>query len=139
IEGNADKHLVLSFSQALPGRAYTLPLRGLPRTQRIDVSLAGRTLDGGDAAQALRERDWQPDRDFVATAPESAAAIAAGNLVVGAIRFGGTASPEPPAAVTMLVDTSASRALGFAGYVQSIRALIDAMRADYGDAMPLQV
>ena len=35
--------------------------------------------------------------------------------------------------MTLLVDTSASRALGFARYVRSVRELVAKLRAKYGD------
>jgi outer membrane protein OmpA-like peptidoglycan-associated protein len=44
-----------------------------------------------------------------------------------------------PAGVTLLVDTSASRALGFGAYVAAIRKLAGELRARYGDALPLEV
>jgi len=143
IPGNSDKHLVLSFSQELAGRGYTLPLRGLPKTARVAVQLVANALDGTTTTQVLSEHDWQPDRDFVATVPASAAAVTSGGLVVGALALadarGTFAPPEVPSQLTLLVDTSASRALGFAGYVRSIHALIDALRASYGDPLQLRV
>jgi len=143
IAASSDKHLVLSFSQELAGRGYTLPLRGLPTTQRVDVQLAANALDGTPATQALSKRDWRPDRDFVATVPASAAAVTSGALVVGALAFadarGTFAAPEIPDRLTLLVDTSASRALGFAGYVRSIHDLVDALRTTYGDSLQLRV
>ncbi|MDB4963558.1 MAG: putative signal peptide protein [Myxococcales bacterium] len=143
IPAKGDKHLVLSFSQELAGRAYTLPLRGLPRVERVDVSLGAIRLDGSRHDQALTERNWQPDRDFVATIPAPAAAVSSGGLVVGALAIAeGNAAmlaPEAPRQLTLLVDTSASRALGFAAYVASIRQLIAQLRTTYGDPLELRV
>ena len=143
IAATSNKHLVLSFSHELAGRGYTLPLRGLPKTERVDVQLVANALDGTPTTQALSERDWQPDRDFVATVPASAAAVTSGALVVGALAFadarGTFAAPEVPDQLTLLVDTSASRALGFAGYVRSIHDLVDALRTRYGDQIQLRV
>src|SRR5512140_1388600 len=119
IPAKADKHLVISFSQELAGRGYTLPLRGLPKTERVDVHLGAMQLDGSVEDQRLSERNWQPDHDFVAKAAAAPAAVASGSLVAGAVAFGDSGAlgpPDPPKQVTLLVDTSASRALGFAGY-----------------------
>jgi outer membrane protein OmpA-like peptidoglycan-associated protein len=44
-----------------------------------------------------------------------------------------------PGSVTLLVDTSASRALGFDAYVGKVRKLIGEVRASWGDALPLEV
>ena len=131
IGAKADKHLVIAFSQELIGRGYTLPLRGLPKTERVDVRLVATGLDGAPHEQTLDERNWQPDRDFVSAIPSSAAAVMAGDLVVGALPFAPRAATAsaPLQDVTLLVDTSASRALGFAAYVASIHALVDTLGA----------
>jgi hypothetical protein len=143
IAANADKHLVLSFSQELVGRGYSLPLLGLPRTAQVDVRLDAIYLDGTRKRQTLSERHWQPDHDFVGDVPSAAAAVTAGNLVVGAIPFSDAAAAtvpgEPPRQILLAVDTSASRALGFTSYVRSIRGLVGELRARYGDPIELQV
>ncbi|MCX5745331.1 MAG: AgmX/PglI C-terminal domain-containing protein [Proteobacteria bacterium] len=141
IAARSDKHLVVSFSQELAGRAYALPLRGLPKIARVDVALVTTGLDGAHGTQTLGERDWQADRDFVANVPTTAAAVAAGTFVVGAFALDRATGPGPdvPKALSVLVDTSASRALGYAGYVRSIHAMIAAIRAAYGDPVQLQV
>ncbi|MEO8703624.1 MAG: VIT domain-containing protein [Kofleriaceae bacterium] len=137
----SDKHLVFAFSQELVGRTYALPLRGLPKTERVDVQLTSTTADGRRTVQALNERNWSPDRDFVAASSAPAAAVTAGEFVVGSLAFApaNTLPQEPPKDLTLLVDTSASRALGFAGYVASIRTLVSALRAQYGDPIALRV
>ncbi|MBL0215520.1 MAG: AgmX/PglI C-terminal domain-containing protein [Myxococcales bacterium] len=143
IPAKGDKHLVISFSQELVGKPYTLPLRGLPKIERVDATIGVMQLDGSSVDQGLSERNWRPDRDFVATTPGVGVAVTAGNLVVQAftpspevLEFG---PPQPPKRVTLLVDTSASRALGFQGYVASIHRLVSALRERYGDPLSLQV
>ncbi len=131
IPAKADKHIVISFSQELAGRAYALPLRGLPKTERVDVVLTASSPDGKPHDQKLAERNWQPDHDFIAKVPPTAAAVMAGEYVAGALAFAPStqAVHELPQEITLLVDTSASRALGFAGYVKSIHALVAALGA----------
>ena len=143
IPAMGDKHLVISFSQELAGKPYTLPLRGLPKIERVDATLGVMQLDGSSVDQGLSERNWRPDRDFVSTTPGVGVAVAAGNLVVQAftpsadvLEFG---PPQPPKRLTLLVDTSASRAAGFQSYVASIHRLISALRERYGDPLSLQV
>ena len=136
ISGMADKHLVISFSQELAGEQYKLPLRGLPKMERVDVVLG----DGKVLGQTLGEANWQPDRDFVSTAPTTAAGVTAGTLVAGTFSIAAsTAPPTPPKRITLLVDTSASRALGFRTYVSSIHGLVNELRSRYGDGLALQV
>src|SRR5262249_21202232 len=64
IAPNTDKHIVISYSQELPGARYVLPLRGLPKTERVNVELVATDAMGQRSTQKLDERNWQPDRDF---------------------------------------------------------------------------
>ena len=139
IAAKADKHLVISYSQELPGTRYTLPLRGLPRIAQLDVELAEVASDGKRTTQRLVERDWQPDRDFVATGPTAAIAVRAGSLVAAQVELAATAERDAPRGITLLVDTSASRALGFARYVAAIEKLAGDLAATWGKALPLQI
>ncbi|HVV87834.1 MAG TPA: VIT domain-containing protein [Kofleriaceae bacterium] len=142
IAPRADKHLIVSFSQELAGRPYTLPLRGLPATARVDVALEAAQADGSRARGGLHERAWRPDRDFVASVAAGPAAVGAGDTVVAVVPFapaGGAAAADLPRKLVLAVDTSASRALGFASYVRSVRALVAALRARAGDPLELQV
>jgi Vault protein inter-alpha-trypsin domain len=128
IPASGDKDLIVSYSQELPraGAPYVLPLHGLPRIG--EVSASARVLRADRAAPAwdettLREKAWQPDRDFAVTAtgPE---AIASGDLVAVRItpELGVGAAPMQHA--TILFDTSGSRALGYDQAVSQLGALI---------------
>jgi hypothetical protein len=133
IAPSADKHLVISYSQELPGSRYTLPLRGLPKVGKVDVQLAVMAPDGKRSTQQLNQRDWQPDQDFVSNVTTSAAAVASGTIVAAqvAVFDQGSGKLDTPTAMTMLVDTSASRGLGYVDYVRSIRTLVGQMAEKY--------
>ncbi|MGE0397815.1 MAG: VIT domain-containing protein [Kofleriaceae bacterium] len=133
IPAKGTKHLVLSFSQELPGERYVLPLRGLPKVERVDVSLDTMNIDGSRVQQVLNQRNWQPDRDFVSSAPATAEAISSGQLVVAQLSPFDQASvaADVPKSMTLLVDTSASRALGFARYASNLRELVQTMASRY--------
>lgn len=141
IPASGDKHLVISFAHELAGGAYVLPLRGLPAVGRIDVTVDAARLDGTRETHQLHERGWLPDRDFfVGTLGPSA--VAAGSLVAAAVPIRMAASAvaaDAPRSLTLLVDTSASRALGFARYAGEVRELIAALRARYGGQLELEV
>ena len=141
IPAKADKHLVISFSQELPGTRYTLPLRGLPKIEALDVALAVTGLDGKTTEQKLSQRNWTPDRDFVSDAPSAAEALYAGQFVVAQISPFDQAqvAVDRPTAITLLVDTSASRALGFERYARNVRELVSSMVAKYGDGLQLEL
>lgn len=137
IPANSDKHIVISYSQELPGARYVLPLRGLPNIDRIDVELATLGGDGRRSTQALRQRKWTPDRDFISDVSIGAKAIASGTMIATQVEvFDATQrAVETPSAMTLMVDTSASRGLGYDSYVKSVRALIGKLPT----TMPLDV
>jgi hypothetical protein len=140
IPAAATKHLIVAFSQPLGDRPYTLPLRGLPAIGAVDVAVDVRGADGAVTHHRVRERAWRPDRDVV-IAGGGAAAVAAGELVVATVAVPATALPPEPAPpqVLIAIDTSASRALGFAAQVGAAAALIDGLEARHGAALPLRV
>ncbi len=131
IPAKADKHIVISYSQELPGAQYVLPLRGLPKIERVDVALDAIGADGKRTPKTLSERNWQPDRDFASDLKLGAAGVIAGNMVASQIAIDGAGAAEPPGAITLLVDTSASRALGYEGYIQGVHELIGKLAARY--------
>jgi tetratricopeptide (TPR) repeat protein len=141
IPAKADKHLVISFSQEVAPGHYTLPLRGLAKAERVDVRVQVRGQSGGIAEQTLSERNWKPDRDVVVdgTSIGVPAAIAAGELAATRVTIELPKATEPPASVTLLVDTSASRALGFAAEARTVHQLVDELAHAYGGALPVQV
>jgi hypothetical protein len=141
IPAKGDKHIVISFSQELPGVRYVLPLHGLPTIERVDVSLDETTPDGKHQVETLHRNNWQPDHDFVSQGQVAAAAITNGSLVALQLApFAGQAQDsDKPAGLTLLVDTSASRGLGYATYLRNLQELVARLRVHYGDALRLQV
>jgi len=153
IAGRAQKHIVISYSQELPGAQYVLPLKGLPKTERVDISLAITDSAGKRVEETLNMKNWLPDRDFVSTigggTPTTVGGVAqalqattqAGTFVAAQVTVGDDAatSSQAPTGVTIMVDTSASRALGFASYVRSIKKLVDSMNTKWGATFPVQV
>ncbi|HEY4242512.1 MAG TPA: VIT domain-containing protein [Kofleriaceae bacterium] len=141
IPANGDKHIVLSYSQELAGAQYVLPLRGLPKIGDLDVHLDVLTPDGKHTEQTLAKHAWQPTTDFVSNTSVAAAAVGAGQAAVAQVMIGapGDATGDAPKSLTLLVDTSASRSLGYATYIQRVHALVAAIAKQHGGAMPLQV
>jgi hypothetical protein len=138
IPPDADKHIIVSYAQRVLNGRYVLPLRGLPRIGRFDARVETLGADGKRATRTVSERAWQPDRDVVAEggAPQG---IAAGMLVAAEVVLDVDAKPDAPHALTLLVDTSASRALGFTAYVQRVRELVAALRSRYGNTLALDI
>jgi tetratricopeptide (TPR) repeat protein len=133
IPAHASKDIVISYSQELAASAYVLPLRGLPKIDDVSVTLRAVRPGGSPQTQTLRETSWQPDRDFVADVV-TPAAIAAGTLVAATFEAdpaAGAAAADRPSALTLLVDTSASRAPGFRRYLDRVRALVAGLAERY--------
>ncbi len=141
IAPRAQKHLVISFSQELPGERYTLPLRGLPMIKQVDVRLEITDAKGVRTPQVMSETNWTPSRDFVSAAPSAAEALISGTTVVAQLPAlaPGQAIEDRPGALTLLVDTSASRALGYARYARNVRELVGALVRRYGDGLQIEV
>ena len=122
IPANARKELVLSYVQEVRQGAYVLPLRGLPEIGRLDAQV---TVVGAVKQPArLALSDDKPTADLVVDMPGSASpqttAIRAGELVVARVKPQAESKPDPLVATIMLVDTSASRGLGFEEELRSV-------------------
>ncbi len=130
IPAGATKEIVISYAQELTraDEPYRLPLRGLPRIG----TLAIRAVTGaGKAETRLERRDVTPDRDF-----ELGHKVAGGrlglrddNLVVArVVPLGETTAREALTDLHILVDTSASRALGLADEAAAVERLLAELR-----------
>jgi hypothetical protein len=127
IPAHGRKELVVSYAEELAGdRSYTLPLRGLPELGLLDVSLGG---GEGEAPVRMHREHVAPLADFVAKRPSAGLPIAIrnGNLAVATIRPVGEALPDPIRSAVVLVDTSASRALGLADEMETVKAMLNAL------------
>lgn len=135
IPARGRKELKISYSQELREAAhpYRLPLCGLPRLGRLEIL----AIAGDEVTQVIKQ-DLVPDQDFEIRPPPRSVASSAGlrsdRLAVARIRIGGERTPSAMAAeqylenVLVLVDTSASRAAGFAQQLDLVSGLVDSMR-----------
>lgn len=144
IPARGTKDIIISYSQALDGDAYRLPLRGLPAIDHLRVSvLLGQGADAGKALtykpMVMEERGVAPARDFEAAVPAGIAGLQSGNLVAVRVRPRLRTESERIERLTILFDTSASRAPGFAGQVERLGALVAALREAHGKDMALTV
>jgi len=155
IPASANEEIVISYSQELAqaSQPYRLALRGLPRLASLDVRvLAGKraarsvkmttTLGGTAVTQDMVEvqkRDFQPDVDLEVPLPDGGGGLRHENLAVARVTPVADAAPDRPQDLLVLVDTSASRALGFAAEVERLRALIAHSAGELGRQVPLRV
>jgi len=147
IPPGANKELIVSYSQELraSGEPYRLPLAGLPRLGTLSVrALVGKTPMsaaanpsslGGRRAQhdvvEVEKRDFKPDRDFEVAHDHVAGRLGLrnDNLVVARIvPVADTPKRDEVGALFVLIDTSASRALGLADEVRAFEGLMAELR-----------
>jgi len=145
IPARGRKEIVVSWSHAL-GRAdepYVLPLLGLPEVGALDASVllgehqvAGNTATDPDAQMSdrriveLHKQAWRPDRDLV-IAQERVAARAGlrhQNLAVVRVAAPVAARAEEIGGLFVLVDSSASRALGYEAQARRLADLVAGLR-----------
>jgi hypothetical protein len=140
------KELIVAYSQELPSSAepYRLPLRGLPKLDELDVSVtlnepaaapAGLTTSiatttGSRRVIELKKQNWTPDQDLEVLDERgfSMMGLRHDNLAVARVAAVGDTRPAPISRLTVLFDTSASRALGFERQVERLGETIAALR-----------
>jgi hypothetical protein len=145
IPANGDKHLVISYSQELAATtaSYVLPLRGLPTVGEITGSVRVARADRATLAwdeTTLAQKAWKPDRDFVVPVPSPMSAVASGEWLAARVTVPADGSAtDAPASLAILVDTSASRALGFQRQIAELGDLIEGLARRYGGGVELAV
>jgi len=149
IPARGRKELIVSYSHAMAraDEPYVLPLLGLSKVGQLDVRvlLGGQTKSdaaasnlGGEVSDLrvveLHKQSWTPDRDFEIAQDRAATrtGLRQGNLAV--VRVAAPVDPvaQEIAGLYVLVDSSASRALGYATQVRRIGELIAGLRAGAG-------
>ncbi len=138
IPARGRKELVVSYAEELVGGVpYTFPLRGLPAVGVLDVSVVA----GSDVARTLHRENVAPSADFVLgqAPPVSSSSLRSGNLAVATIRPVAEALPDPVRNVVVLVDTSASRALGLESELRTVRAVLNGLGDGSGRGTPVSV
>jgi TonB family protein len=131
-------------------------LRGLPELDRLDARIIVRELaKGGDASNLggaafdtrvveLTKSKYTPDRDLeVPTTGANGRVRPLGlrhqNLAVARVAPSGTMPPAEVGALTVLFDTSASRALGFERQIAKLKAVVDDLRARSDEDFDLRI
>jgi tetratricopeptide (TPR) repeat protein len=149
IPANATKELIVSYSQELTRRDedYTLPLRGLPKLGTLSIralvkkeSAGGKgpaSSLGGRRAQTevvqVDKRDFVPDVDFrvAHTGSNSRLGVRHDNLVAARIvPLSDSAERDAVSSLFVMIDTSASRALGLAEQVSATEQLLASLPPD---------
>ena len=156
IPARGRKELIVSYSHALEraDEPYVLPLAGLSEIGRLDVRvlLADRPAAGAAVSNLggevndrrvveLHKRAWTPDRDFEIAQDRVAgrAGLRHENLAIARIAAPVTAEPQEIQGLYVLIDSSASRALGYSTQVKRLAELIAGLRDGAGGGTPVGV
>jgi TonB family protein len=157
IQPRERKELILSYSQELSHSAepYRLMLRGLPELDELDASVVLRETTptpGGittslatTTAQTrtieLKKQHWAPDQDLEISSSRGRQAIGLRheNLALARVAASGDMPPAPIGGLTVLFDTSASRALDFDRQIADLSGLITSLRDQTGEDFALRV
>lgn len=143
IAAKARKEIILSYSQELPHSAepYRLPICGLPQLDELDVDVAivkgaveiDSSLEGQGSSVyhlSMQRQAFAPRQDLEArVGDENAEGVRHGDLAVVRIKPVLDAPEQSIEELTILFDTSASRALDFRGQVDRLGALVAALPA----------
>ena len=140
IPAAATKEIVISYAQELTraDEPYRLPLRGLPRIGTLAIRAVTRAATGaGKTETRLERRDVTPGSRLRACAQGRRAAgsgLRDDNLVVArVVPLADTTAREAIGELQVLVDTSASRALGLADEAAAVERLLGGAAAGSGD------
>jgi hypothetical protein len=137
IPAQGRQELVVAFSHELTDsdQPYRLALRGLPPLDRFDAQI----LVDREVVE-VHETGHAIDRDLEVPipAPRRTVGLLHDGVAVARVAAPGSTFGAPITELTILFDTSASRALGFAGKVRRLGELVAALREQPGD-FPLRV
>jgi hypothetical protein len=118
------KEVVLSYSHELVATTadYVLPLKGLPEVGELDVKVTGVNGDG-----VLAKKRFVPNADFVGVPKRNAVGVRSGDLVAARIVPVDGTGADPVTALTVFVDSSGSRALGWKDQTNLVQQLLAAL------------
>jgi hypothetical protein len=158
IQPRERKELIVSYSQELPTSAepYRLMLRGLPQLDELDASVILKdhkapppgittSIAGADNTETrvieLRKQRWEPDQDLEVHSTRSAQALGLRheNLSVARVSPSGPMPAAEIGELTVLFDTSASRALDFDRQILHLADILNSLRAQSGEDFKLRV
>lgn len=145
--------ILVSYVEELRGREhpYRVALAGLPRLDAFDVRVTAaeiqrqgagdvKRLADGRARYAYRGENRRPGADVVLqTGNAERMAMRHDNMIVARIDPIPHDHAEPIQSLTVLLDTSASQAVGFDGQVDRLGELVDAIAKWTAEDIPIRV
>ena len=142
IPARAVKEIIVSYSENLPSNAepYRLLLRGLPQLKDLDVDVVVPRASGPEHL-TIREQNFMPQKDLELTTARRSGEVGLryDRLAVARVAPDIKLPAEPIGGVTLLFDTSASRAVDFKGQVARLGKIVAELRAAAGVDFDLRV
>ena len=142
IPANGVKEIIVSYSETLTSNSepYRLHLRGLPKLKDLGVDVVVPRAAGPEHLN-IREKDFMPQKDLELTTARRSAEVGLRyeRLAVARVAPDIKLPQEPISGVTLLFDTSASRAVDFKGQVARLGKIIEELRAATGTDFELRV
>ena len=120
------KEIIVSYSQEIgPESPYVLSLRGLPKVEKLDAVVSGDSDDAPLLGQIHLE-NAVPDRDLTLdpTKLVPGEGLRAGEIALVRVKPALQAGLDPVRSAVLLVDTSASRALGFEAQIELLERVV---------------
>ncbi len=161
IPARAIKELIVSYSHELPSSedSYVIPLLGLPEIDHLDIQVQlaeskmpeGRLPSqetsnlGGDVRERrvihLAKQGWTPNADFEIRQSEVAESqgLRRDNLALVRVAAPVDSELQEVDSLFVLVDSSASRALGFERQITVLRRLLAGLAAGAGPQAPVAI
>ncbi|MBI5532263.1 MAG: AgmX/PglI C-terminal domain-containing protein [Deltaproteobacteria bacterium] len=133
IFARARKEIIISYAQELTsGATPVVPLQGLTQIEQLDVSV--RQAKADRPFQALKKEKYTPSGDFGfdPTVLKPGPGVRSGNLAIVRVQPKLDATPEPLGSAVILIDTSASRALGLEEELRVLDGLVRKVGIDGG-------
>ncbi len=142
IAAGEHKQLIVTYSEELghSTEPYRLLLKGLPRLSQLSVEIQVDQGEYGASRLVLNERDHVPSADLaVALAQLPNITRRSGNLTVTRVAARTKGEAEPIDGLSILFDTSASRALSFEAQLERLGALLAELKTQQDRDFPVQI
>ncbi|MCL2725679.1 MAG: hypothetical protein FWD69_14705 [Polyangiaceae bacterium] len=139
IPARGKKDIIVTYSESIEKSApYVLPLQGLPMLGNLDVDVhangSRNALEGGRSTTSfsLHQKSFTPGQDFVVPGRQipRSAGLRSGEFVLARVTPFAESRPDPIHSAVILVDTSASRALGLSEEAKLVESTIAKLPSD---------
>lgn len=128
IPAGADKELIIAYSQEITSAdgLYRLPTAGLPMLDTFDVDVSIETVGRAKESLQFHREGTAPEGDVVVATggPQAQLGVQHGDLAMARIQPNLRADTVDIGSMTVLIDTSASRALGIANDVDVLQSTV---------------